>query len=62
VIAAADDPSSPREDARLIEQTVPRARLVVLPHAAHLANVERASDFTRAVLEHLTGEAANEGP
>ena len=29
------------------------ASLVVLPRAAHLANVERANEFNKALIEHL---------
>lgn len=53
VLAGADDPSTPPEHGELIAARVPDARLVVLPDAAHLANVEQADLFTNAVLEHL---------
>jgi 3-oxoadipate enol-lactonase len=54
VIAAEDDPATPPEHGRLIEASVPDARLVVVPDARHLANVERAEDVTPLLLEHLT--------
>lgn len=53
VLAGANDPATPPEHGELIAARVPNARLVVLPDAAHLANVEQADLFTDAVLEHL---------
>jgi 3-oxoadipate enol-lactonase len=58
VIAGADDPATPVEHAELLTARIPEARLLVLERAAHLANVERADDFTNAVLEHLGEEVA----
>jgi 3-oxoadipate enol-lactonase len=54
VIAAAADPSTPPAHGELIADRIPGARLVVLPDAAHLANVEQPAAFTRALLEHLS--------
>ena len=56
VVAGADDPATPVEHAELIAGRVPGAKLLVLEHAAHLANVERHEAFTHAVLEHLGQE------
>jgi 3-oxoadipate enol-lactonase len=53
VLAGAEDRATPVEHAELVVSRVPGARLRVLEHAAHLANVERADAFTNAVLEHL---------
>ena len=53
VIAAAEDPSTPVEHAETIVRGIAGARLVVVPDAAHLANVERADAVNEAVLEHL---------
>lgn len=58
VVAGAEDPAIPFEHAELIASRIPGARLRVLEHAAHLANVERADAFTEAVLEHLGQEVA----
>jgi 3-oxoadipate enol-lactonase len=58
VIAAAHDRSTPPEHGRAIAAAVPGARLHLLPEAAHLANVECASDVTRLIVDHLdTSEA-----
>jgi 3-oxoadipate enol-lactonase len=54
VIAGAQDPSTPpAEHAQLIADRIPGARIEILDPAAHLANVERADDVTRLVLQHL---------
>ncbi|MEW6638031.1 MAG: 3-oxoadipate enol-lactonase, partial [Actinomycetota bacterium] len=53
VIAGADDPATPPEHAELIRDAIPGARLVVIPDAAHLANVERPEAVTSAIMEHL---------
>jgi 3-oxoadipate enol-lactonase len=53
VIAGADDPAAPSEQAELIRNSIPDARLVVVEGAAHLANVEQPKEITRAVLDHL---------
>ena len=56
VIAGADDPATPLEHAELLASRIPGARLLVLERAAHLANVERVEEFTKAVLDHLGQE------
>ena len=53
VIAGADDPAIPLDNAELIRDSVPDARLVVIPRAAHLANVEQPETVTQAILAHL---------
>ena len=56
VVAGAVDPATPVEHAELLTSRIPGARLHVLERAAHLANVERADEFTRAVVDHLGQE------
>lgn len=53
VIAAAEDPATPPEHSEVIARAIPGATLVVLPNAAHLANVEQAETFSNLVAEHL---------
>ena len=53
VIAGADDPATPPDHAELIRDSIPGARLVIIPRAAHLANVEQPETVTRAILDHL---------
>ncbi|TCO56951.1 3-oxoadipate enol-lactonase [Actinocrispum wychmicini] len=55
VIAGSEDPSTPPEHAREIAALVPRSRMVVLDGAAHLANVQRAPEFTDLLRAHLLG-------
>ena len=58
VVAGAEDPATPVEHAELLAARIPDARLLVLERAAHLPNVERADEFTKAVLDHLGQEVA----
>src|SRR5262245_20550459 len=53
VIAGAADPATPPEHGEAIAATIPGARLAVLPDTSHLANLERAGDVNRLLLEHL---------
>jgi 3-oxoadipate enol-lactonase len=55
VIAGAEDTATTPADATALADGIPDSRLVVLDHAAHLANVEAPRAFTLAVLEHLWG-------
>jgi 3-oxoadipate enol-lactonase len=57
VIAGAEDPVSPPEVARVMEQAIPGADLVVLDGASHIANVARPDAFNAAVQEHLRRHA-----
>jgi len=53
VIAGADDPAIPLDHAELIRDSVPDARLLVVPRAAHLANVEQPGMVAQAIVDHL---------
>lgn len=53
VIAGFDDPSTPPEHGQLIREGIEGATLVVIPEAAHLANIEQPDLFNGAVLDHL---------
>jgi 3-oxoadipate enol-lactonase len=53
VVVGADDPATPPDQAKVIAEGIPGARLVVVPAAAHLVNVEQPGAFNRAVLDHL---------
>jgi 3-oxoadipate enol-lactonase len=58
VIAGAQDPSTPPEThAQFIAGHIPNARLEVLDPGAHLINVERATEVTDLILDHLESEA-----
>lgn len=53
VIAGADDPSTPPSHAALLAERIANAKFVVLPDAAHLANVGQPAAFSQSVLDHL---------
>ncbi|MFD7899405.1 3-oxoadipate enol-lactonase [Streptomyces sp. NPDC059743] len=53
VVAGRDDPATPPAHARELADGIPEARLVELPHAAHLAGVEQPRAVLDALLAHL---------
>ncbi|GLI01671.1 3-oxoadipate enol-lactonase [Phytohabitans aurantiacus] len=55
VIAGADDPATPPTHGASIAAAIPGARMAIVPHAAHLANVEQADTVTALIMEHLDG-------
>ena len=55
VIAGSEDPSAPPAHGRLIADSVPGARLLIVG-GAHLANLEQPEAVTDALVEHLTAE------
>jgi 3-oxoadipate enol-lactonase len=54
VIAGADDPAAPPDQAEFIRDSIPDASLEVIPEAAHLANIEQPEAVTRTILDHLS--------
>jgi 3-oxoadipate enol-lactonase len=57
VIVGEDDAGTPVQMAREIHDNTPRSRLVILPRAAHLSNLEAATGFNRA-LEAFLGSVS----
>jgi 3-oxoadipate enol-lactonase len=53
VIGAEQDQSTPPEKSREIAEGIPEAALVVIPDAAHIANVEQPEAVSNQILEHL---------
>jgi 3-oxoadipate enol-lactonase len=53
VIVGADDMGTPVSKAEEIHDNAPGSKLVVLPQAAHLSNLEQPEGFTRALREFL---------
>jgi len=53
VLVGADDAGTPPALARDIAAAIPGARLEVIAHAAHLANIEQAERFNQLVLAFL---------
>jgi len=54
VIVGADDPGTPVAMAKEMHDNAPGSKLVVLPQAAHLANLEQPAGFTRALQDFLS--------
>jgi len=53
VIVGEQDPGTPVVMAKEIHDNAPGSKLVVLPQAAHLANLEQPEGFTRALADFL---------
>jgi 3-oxoadipate enol-lactonase len=53
VVVGSEDPVAPPGLGRRMADTIPKADLVVLDDAGHLANVGRPDRFNAAVLDHL---------
>jgi len=54
VIVGADDPGTPPSMAKEIHDNAPGSKLVTLPQAAPLANLEQPAGFTRALRDFLS--------
>jgi 3-oxoadipate enol-lactonase len=55
IVAGAEDVATPLDHAETLAEGIPGAKLVVVPGAAHLANLERPEPVTYAMLRHLEG-------
>jgi 3-oxoadipate enol-lactonase len=53
VIVGENDPGAPPEVARAIHAAIPGSELVVIPSAAHIANLEQPEAFNRALISFL---------
>ncbi|MFP4088303.1 MAG: 3-oxoadipate enol-lactonase [Desulfobacteraceae bacterium] len=51
IMVGEDDPGTPVSESEAIHERIPGSRLEVLPHAAHLSNIEQANAFN----DHLMG-------
>ena len=58
VITGSADRLVPAENSRLIAQTIPGAKLLVLPGAGHAFPLEREPETVRALLEHFGAGAS----
>ena len=58
VICGENDPGTPPAMAREIQQNLPGAKLVLIPQAAHLSNIEQPEAFNRALAEFLSSPAS----
>ena len=53
IVVGAQDEVAPEPNARAMEKQIERSRVVVLPDAGHLANLESPDAFSRAVADFL---------
>jgi 3-oxoadipate enol-lactonase len=53
IIVGEDDPGTPVAMSKEIHENAPGSKLVVLPKAAHLSNIEQSAAFNRALDEFL---------
>jgi pimeloyl-ACP methyl ester carboxylesterase len=53
ILVGADDEVTPEGSARAMEKHIERCRVVVLPDAGHLSNIESPDAFSRAVSDFL---------
>jgi len=60
VISGADDVATPPSDGAFLAESIPGADLTILSDCAHLANVEQAAVFSRALVGHLQVPAGTE--
>ena len=58
VLAGADDPVVPPDEALRLQHAIPGSSLAVLAGASHLANLDQPDLFTETVLAHLLGGSA----
>ena len=58
VVCGENDPGTPPAMAREIQQNLPGAKLVLIPQAAHLSNIEQPEAFNRALAEFLSSPAS----
>lgn len=58
VVVGIEDLTTTTEHARGLQDRIPHARLLAIPQAAHLLNVEQPTVVENAILEHL-GETGN---
>ena len=54
IMVGEDDLGTPVEASRAIHDRIPQSKLVVLPSAAHLSNIEQTESFNYALMAFLT--------
>lgn len=57
IIVGEDDPGTPVSASQAMHERIPGSRLVILPSAAHLSNVEQSQAFNNALMEFLKAQA-----
>lgn len=54
VMVGEEDPGTPVSAAKAIHERIPGAKLVIIPNAAHLSNMEQPEVFNRALIAFLS--------
>jgi 3-oxoadipate enol-lactonase len=53
IVVGEDDPGTPVASSKAMHERIAGSQLVVLPHAAHLSNIEQNGPFNEALLDFL---------
>jgi len=53
IMVGEDDPGTPIEASRAMHDRIPQSRLVIIPSAAHLSNIEQAEAFNHELMAFL---------
>jgi 3-oxoadipate enol-lactonase len=56
IMVGEDDPGTPVEASEAIHELIPNSKLVVLPSAAHLSNIEQSEAFNSHLLSFLQAQ------
>jgi len=56
IMVGEDDPGTPVAASQVMHERIPNAKLVIVPSARHLSNVEQPGSFNTALLEFLAKE------
>ena len=56
IMVGEDDPGTPVSASRAIHERIPDSKLIILPSARHLSNVEQSESFNTALLAFLRGQ------
>jgi 3-oxoadipate enol-lactonase len=56
IIVGEDDPGTPVEASKAIQEHISHSKLVILPSAAHLSNIEQAEAFNTTLMEFLRAQ------
>ena len=54
IMVGEDDPGTPVEASRAMHERILQSRLVIIPSAAHLSNIEQADVFNRSLMAFLS--------
>ncbi len=57
ILVGEEDSTTPLADAQLMAERIPQARLVTIPDAAHLSNLEQPEAFNQALVAFLAEQA-----